>query len=84
MSSASCRCCLKVGGVRLSLTCSVQVLPGGSDPPADVLGADVARGAAGRHGAISNGLLRDGAGSDQVDHLLLAANQRPVLVLLLW
>lgn len=43
-----------------------QVFPVGPDPPADALGARVARGTAGRHGAVSHRLLGNRAGSRQV------------------
>lgn len=49
------------------------MFPVGPDPPADPLGACVARGTAGRHGAVSHRLLGDRAGSRQVTEQLIAA-----------
>lgn len=40
-----------------------QVFSVGPDPHADALGAHVARGTSGRHGAVSHGLLGNRAGS---------------------
>ncbi len=42
------------------------MFPVGPDPPADALGAHIARGTAGRHGAVSHRFLGNRAGSRQV------------------